>query len=290
MFGLYTDTVALVLKSAAQEARRLREPLHDEHVVLAMFEAGHQSESEGSGLSLLQRAGVTEEAFRARLQKRPRPKPAQEDVARLLGADIDYLLERALQMALDLGSPRVGSEHLLLAVLYEGDRGASALEYLDLSYADARELVLGDAQAEGQVNGEDVLPLTFVPSVRKTRSAVYVAGRARQLAMYDDAYRGQTGSHHYLLALMMDSTALATRALDSFGLSYRSVADRVEELRREPEIDADAPGAPNLPRARPIDAPDKLTLSEGQREALRDMGRAGRIDGSDDTSRSTRAW
>ncbi len=124
---------------------------------------------------------------------------------------------------------------------------------------------------------EPALPFAAVPVVRKTQSAARIFEYARQQAQQDRPYKGRVGTHHYLLACMMDMEGdmLAARVLKSFGLSYAAIKARAEELYDS--VDAsDAPGptsSPPTPYPEVIEEPSEGAIPEEELEELRRINR-----------------
>lgn len=280
MFGMYTESAWRTIELAAEEAesQRGQGQVHGEHLVLALLRAGSDGE-DAVGSRILHQAGVTETSFRAQLRDRSHPKrpfveSEQGTGGPLFGADMEFLMDRCVQLALDLGHARINTGHLLLGVLYQsGDLAAGALRRLDVEYESTYDAVVRESDtAEGHLGA--TLPLVASPCARRTGSASNVLGYARQLAEHDEEYQSRIGTHHYLLALMTESNGLAAKTLESFGLSYSTVRARIEELR--PVTDPyDAPGltppTQTVPEAgrRSSDAP----LTKGETEFLSDLGR-----------------
>lgn len=121
---------------------------------------------------------------------------------------------------------------------------------LGATYEAVRGLVEDEAceETSDEATEPPLLRFAAVPVVRKTRSAAWIFEYARQQAQQDRSYKGRVGTHHYLLACMMDmeNDALAARVLKSSGLSYAVLKARAEELYGSVD-DADAPG-PTPPR------------------------------------------
>lgn len=236
------------------------------------------------GPRVLARLGVTREAFVSLLQDRGYPFGGFREGKRhrpRINPETHLVLERSLQLALDLGRGYVGTEHLLLGVLYEGRVPGSpaerALVELGATYEAVRGLVEDEAGEETRDEGSESSLLRFaaVPVVRKTRSAARTFEYARQQAQQDRSYKGRVGTHHYLLACMMDmeDDTLAAKVLKSFGLSYAVLKARAEELYGS--VDAsDAPGpTPPPPYTEAIAVPPEGAVPEEELEELRKINR-----------------
>jgi prophage maintenance system killer protein len=140
MFERFTSESRAVLSAAEQEARDLH---HDfigtEHVLVALLTTGR-----GPGYQALTSFGVEADSVRHRVReligagdpkgagKKPRFTPRSKKV-----------LELSLREALRLGDRNIGTEHLLLALLREGEGvGAVVLEQMGVSLDGLRRCVL----------------------------------------------------------------------------------------------------------------------------------------------------
>ncbi len=137
----YTDRARQVMALAEQEARRLKhEYVGTEHILLAL--AGQK---DGVGGKVLDKLGIQKEMLEAELAKlvRPGPKPITKgnlpQTARAKKA-----LELAEQEAKTLDHDYIGTEHILLGLMWETDGlAAQMLVNLGVSYQVVREEVLG---------------------------------------------------------------------------------------------------------------------------------------------------
>ncbi len=122
MFGMYTEKARHALELAAEESDGESGGwVLPEHLVLALLRMPEDESAVGP--QILGRLGLTREAFLSLLQgwgyplggfrkgKRRRPR---------INPEMHLVLERSLQLALDLNRGYVGTEHLLLGILYEG--------------------------------------------------------------------------------------------------------------------------------------------------------------------------
>lgn len=135
-----------------------------------------------------------------------------------------FVYEYSLQLAIELGYQYAGTLHLLLGILYEkAGIGNKVLLQLGITYRSALQL------ATNRPSTEVALPEPFVPIVRKTPGAVRVPEYARQLAMRDGSEE-TLGTHHYLLAMMIEREGLAARALASLGITYEALKTKTDEL------------------------------------------------------------
>ncbi|PZS12416.1 MAG: hypothetical protein DLM60_22330 [Pseudonocardiales bacterium] len=117
MFKRFTARARRTIVLAQEEARLLQHNyLGTEHLVLGLL-----AEGDGIGAQALQRAGITLESVRAGIE---------EFVGRGEGAPKGHIpftprakevLKLALSEALELGHNYIGTEHILLGLLQEGE-------------------------------------------------------------------------------------------------------------------------------------------------------------------------
>ncbi len=122
MFNRFTERARKVIILAKEEARRFN---HDyigtEHVLLGLIREG-----EGVAAAVLEKMGVSLENIRLEIEKLVQPGPATQIIG-----DIPFTprakkaLELAAEEARSLGHNYIGTEHLLLGLIREGEGVAS---------------------------------------------------------------------------------------------------------------------------------------------------------------------
>jgi len=122
MFNRFTERARKVIILAKEEARRFN---HDyigtEHILLGLIREG-----EGVAATVLQKLGVSLENIRLEIEKLVQPGPATQIIG-----DIPFTprakkaLELAAEEARSLGHNYIGTEHLLLGLIREGEGVAS---------------------------------------------------------------------------------------------------------------------------------------------------------------------
>ncbi|MFA5090750.1 MAG: ATP-dependent Clp protease ATP-binding subunit [Candidatus Omnitrophota bacterium] len=122
MFNRFTERARKVIILAKEEARRFN---HDyigtEHILLGLIREG-----EGVAATVLQKVGVSLEKIRLEIEKLVQPGPATQIIG-----DIPFTprakkaLELAAEEARSLGHNYIGTEHLLLGLIREGEGMAS---------------------------------------------------------------------------------------------------------------------------------------------------------------------
>ena len=127
-------------------------------------------------------------------------------------------LERCPGIAGALGHTYVGSEHLLISLLEEGESvAAHFLEERGMSAARLREAVCEQRRAplSKETGAKDVTP--------RLRRIIEAAGR------FASDGRGLVGTEHLLLALLEDKEAVATKLLSSLSVDTAALLkDMVE--------------------------------------------------------------
>jgi len=141
MFNRFTERARKVIILAKEEARRFN---HDyigtEHILLGLIREG-----EGVAAAVLQKMGVSLENIRIEIEKLVQPGPTTQIIG-----DIPFTprakkaLELAMEEARALGHNYIGTEHLLLGLIREGEGIASqVLMNLGLDLNSVRNEVMG---------------------------------------------------------------------------------------------------------------------------------------------------
>jgi prophage maintenance system killer protein len=185
----------------------------------------------------------------------------------------------AREEALLLRHDHVGTEHLLLGLLYEGEGvAAHVLESLSIS----REAVRGQVDeiiGHGQSPPRGDIP--FTPAAR----------RALRLALQESLQLGHRyiGTEHFLLGLLREADGVAAQVLSRLGADQARVRDRTLDLvasRRGPagpQAEPAGPDAPDTP-----DAPAHLARVTEQLAQLRRQRQAALDAGDLDTAAALR--
>jgi ATP-dependent Clp protease ATP-binding subunit ClpC len=219
MFERFTDRARRTLVLAQDEARRLgHDFLGTEHVLLGLI-----AEGEGVAAKAMEELGVSLEDVRRRVMEViPSGTPGAPGVAPPFTPRAKRVLELSLREALTLGHNYIGTEHVLLGLVREGEGVASqVLVATGLSAAQVRDKVIEILTRHG------VSPSLTAPpvSVRQTPAVNLLSTRAKAAAGIEPV-----GSHHYLLGLLEDSSSLAARILQSFGVTSEAVRTRISEM------------------------------------------------------------
>jgi hypothetical protein len=176
----------------------------------------------------------------------------------------------AREEALLLRHDHVGTEHLLLGLLYEGEGvAAHVLESLGIS----REAVRGQVDeiiGHGQSPPRGDIP--FTPAAR----------RALRLALQESLQLGHRyiGTEHVLLGLLREAEGVAAQVLSRLGADHARVRDRTLDLvagRRGPAGPQAEPAGPDAPASLAVPASlarvtGRLAQLQRQRQAALDAG------------------
>jgi ATP-dependent Clp protease ATP-binding subunit ClpC len=215
MFERFTDRARQTVVLAQEEARQLNHNyIGTEHLLLGLLR-----ESEGVGAKALRRLGIRLDAVRA-------------DVVELIGSGSQpapsghipftprskKVLELSLREALTLGHNYIGTEHILLGLVREGEGVATqVLVKRGAELERIRATVLDMLRGLGNRPGP-------VPA-RRTPAADEAVSAAQELAG-----SAPVGSHHLLEALARSEDSLASKALASLGVDPDTLAAKIDEL------------------------------------------------------------
>jgi ATP-dependent Clp protease ATP-binding subunit ClpA len=235
MFERFTNSARHVVVIAQEEARGLQHNyIGTEHILLGLL-----AEPEGVAAQVLARFGLSLTG-------------AREDVRRIIGTGKGQLsghipftprakktLELSLREALQLNHNYIGTEHILLGVIREGDGvGAQIIkEHADLLAVRSAVLDVvppGPAQAArgrhwlrrvvGVVSGGHAEP-EEATELRTTPAADTSLNEAARLAGPDPV-----GSHHLLLAALADTDSAAARALATMGIDLEQAREALQGM------------------------------------------------------------
>lgn len=140
MFEKFADGARQVIVRAQEEARRLdHDSIGTEHLLLGLI-----GQSEGVAGQVMESLGIELEAVRQQLEEiiGPGQRPPKEHIPFTPRAK--KVLELSLREALQLGHDYIGSEHILLGLLCEGEGvAAQVLVGRGADLDRAREMVAG---------------------------------------------------------------------------------------------------------------------------------------------------
>lgn len=142
MFERYTENARQVLSRARQEAQKYHhDHIGTEHILLGLIEV-----KEGVGAEILRHHSVDLRVARTEVEKLVTPGNPEDDdtfVALPRTTHAHELIDDAVEEARALKHNFIGTEHLLLALLYEKEgRGAQILGRLGLQLDEIRQEVM----------------------------------------------------------------------------------------------------------------------------------------------------
>ena len=278
MFERFTDRARRSIVLAQEEARRLQHNyIGTEHILLGLL-----AEDEGV-------AGKAAESFGLTLAV------GREDVLAIIGRGKKEIitghipftprakkcLELALREALHLGHDYIGTEHILLGIVREGEGvAAQILRKHAGSLSEVRQAVLDllpsvTAESErrrvlARLAGRRTTAIRLdpePPDLRTTPAADASLAEAARLAG-----AGALGSHHILLAALADPNTAAARALVSVGVDL----DRARDVLRTAEVTGSSDELPEEAGRRQMlitVSDDRLTIEASDAEIIQ-LGRA----------------
>jgi len=279
MFERFTDRARSAIVHAQEEARRQQHNyIGTEHILLGLL-----AEEQGVAAQVAEGFGLTLEVGR-------------EDVLAIIGrgkqASSGHIpftprskkcLELALREALQLGHDYIGTEHVLLGIVREGEGvGAQILLRHAGSLSEIRQAVV------------DVIPAaTAAAQRRRLLRRLAFAGRPTPVRLEPDqpepprttpaadsslaeaarlAGTGPLGSHHLLLAALSDANTAAARAFVALGVDL----DRARDALRTADVTGSSDELPEEAGRRQMlitVTDDRLTLEASDPEII-ELGRA----------------
>ncbi|MFI5794360.1 Clp protease N-terminal domain-containing protein [Streptomyces sp. NPDC051677] len=208
---------------AAQEQARLLKHLHigTEHLLLGLLDV-----PDSTAAKVLHRLGYDKEAAQADIAAVVPPGTQQLSGHIPFESRATKTLELALREAQQLHHHDVGTEHILLALVREGEGvGAKVLAERIHPISKIRAAVL--ASVEGS---QDVTAAPWPAGTPATEDTVSAASAL--------AGGAPVGSHHLLEAMLRAENSMAARVLRELGVDPDAVAAKIDEL--DPETTTDA--------------------------------------------------
>ena len=254
MFERFTDRARRSLVLAQDEAKGLSHNfIGTEHILLGLL-------AEGTGVAALTlfELGLTLERTREIVADTIGPSGSDVGGKPPFTPRAKKVLELALREALSLNHNYIGTEHMLLGLLREGEGvGAQVLLKENITLSTAREAVLSRI-----VPSAHAAALGMAFSAAPQRASTKVTPAAIRLAK--ESSKGTNvlfthsflSTHHYLLALFEDPDSMAARALAELGVTR----EQVQEVLGRLDINqtSDAP-----PTAQTSSAPLEFDLGHG---------------------------
>jgi ATP-dependent Clp protease ATP-binding subunit ClpA len=224
MFERFTDRARRVVVLAQEEARLLNHNyIGTEHILLGLIHEG-----EGVAAKALQSLGISLEAVRSQVEEIIGHGEAAPTGHIPFTSRAKKVLELSLREALQLGHSYIGTEHILLGLIREGEGvAAQVLQKLGAGLESVRSQVVA-------LLGGDIEP----PPLEGGRYFGRFTERARAvLGLASESARGlghqDIEPADILLALIASDDAQVNELLASWGIDLAAVRRRIEELAGE---------------------------------------------------------
>ncbi len=230
MYERFTDRSRKVMQLANEEGQRLNHKcIGTEHILLGLVK-------EGSGVAagVLKNLDVDLRKIRREVERIVESGPDRVTMGMLpLSPRAKKVIEYAIEEARNLNHNYVGTEHLLLGLLREGEGvGIQVLTNLGLSPEEVRKEVLNllghgleigrieDSLADALTKGK----LALTPRAKK--AIEYALDEARELN------HNYVGSEHLLLGLLREQEGVAAQVLMNRGLTLEDVRSEILDVLR----------------------------------------------------------
>lgn len=146
---------------------------------------------------------------------------------------IKDILTYSKEEAIRLGNPYIGTEHLFLGLLREGDGMAiDALLALGIDLYALKKSLEGSIRSDEILNVNDTENIPLLKASERTLKLVYLEAKSFGSSLID--------TEHLLLAILKDENSLVTLKLKEFDIDYESVKEEIKEII--PESSAEFPG------------------------------------------------
>jgi ATP-dependent Clp protease ATP-binding subunit ClpC len=235
VFERFTDRARRVVVLAQEEARMLNHNyIGTEHLLLGLI-----SEGDGVAARVLKIMGVSLEAVRSQIEDiigQGSTAPAGHIP---FTPRAKKVLELALREALQLGHDYIGTEHLLLGLIREGEGvAAQVLQKLGANMEGVRAQVIQTLTGYQTSGVTEVLE--GVPEVRHhlgkyvfSEEGWAILETAKHAS--EELGRSEIGSTDFLLALITTEDPAVGELLETWGVDREAVRARIEQLAAEEE-------------------------------------------------------
>ena len=221
-FERFTGKARQVVVAAQEQARLLKHNyIGTEHLLLGLLEV-----PDGMAAKVLHQLGYGKEAAQVDIAAVVKPGTQELSGHIPFAPQAKKTLELALREAQRLHHSHVGTEHILLALVREGEGvGAKVLAERISPISKIRTAVL--ASVEG---AQDAAAGPWPAGTPATEDTVSTASAL--------AGGAPVGSHHLLEAMLRAENSMAARVLQELGVDPDAVAAKIDEL--DPETTTDA--------------------------------------------------
>jgi ATP-dependent Clp protease ATP-binding subunit ClpA len=235
-FDRFNDRAKRVLALAQDEAIRFNHNyIGAEHLLLGLMREG-----EGVAARALDALGVDLSRLRTYVESNVGRGTGAAPSEITLSPQVKRIIALAIDEARRLGHSHVGTEHLMLGMVRDGEgTAAAALASLGVSLEKLRHQVIST------IGQQAVRPLSQVRLGRATAAAQTVGSLAGDEAL--KLGHDWIGTEHFLLALLRPELVVTSRVLERVGVTYeRALA---EITRVVPRKDGTPASATLTPRA-----------------------------------------
>jgi ATP-dependent Clp protease ATP-binding subunit ClpA len=219
MFERFTDRARRVVVLAQEEARLLNHNyIGTEHILLGLI-----SEQDGVAARALEQLGIALDVVRAKVQAIIGEGGSAPTGHIPFTPRAKKVLELSLREALQLGHNYIGTEHILLGLIREGDGvGAQVLMTLGADLSVVRQAVIN------LLGGFKGAP----PAMHmRTRAGMTPAAAKADVEARRMAGGQPVGSQHLLLALLQQHDSIGAKALEGLGVTVESLQQRMAEIQ-----------------------------------------------------------
>ena len=221
-FERFTGKARQVVVAAQEQARLLKHSyIGTEHLLLGLLEV-----PDGTAAKVLHQLGYGREAAQIDIAAVVKPGTRELSGHIPFTPQAKKTLELALREAQRLHHHHVGTEHILLALVREGE-GVGAKVLADRIHPVSRIRTAVLASVEG---AQDTASGPWPSGTPATEDTLSTAGAL--------AGGAPVGSHHLLEAMLRAENSMAARVLRELGVDPDAVAAKIDEL--DPETTTDA--------------------------------------------------
>jgi ATP-dependent Clp protease ATP-binding subunit ClpC len=232
MFERFTDRARRVVVLAQEEARMLNHNyIGTEHILLGLIHEG-----EGVAAKALESLGISLEAVRSQVEEIIGQGQAAPTGHIPFTPRAKKVLELSLREALQLGHNYIGTEHILLGLIREGEGvAAQVLQKLGAEFERVRQVVI--ELLDGYSGEESAEP---VRSVAHGPFDPPLSARARDVLGLS-AVTAKKMDHRsiqpvdLLIGLFAADDQDVAHMLESLGVDMEALRRRIEELEAKPE-------------------------------------------------------
>jgi hypothetical protein len=250
------------LRTARDLARGWRARGSSDPLLVAIL--GQWDDERAGGPALLRACGLTAEQagqVAATLVSVHDTGPGDPGTEPRVVGELRFVLDQAERIAAEAGAAYIGTEHLVVAMLWEDSFiGARELRRHGVGYAQALDH-LADLPATEQDGAIDPLEELEVPTPAAARLGELARQMAEQHPVEGD---GRVTTLHHLLALLMVPGSGGRRLLTELGLDLEEVVQRIEE-----EGPRRVAGEDWRPPELPVEGWEEFRVTDRQNEDIR---------------------